>query len=133
MHRSDSTDDLEGADIWGDTPKGAPDPHEKKNADSISSSGITRKKRSVDEIVQDAEDMLLDNEVRGMTITEIRQLNNMLDNDIRVMKSDMSRITYESQTQLGKIRENKKKLVVNTQPPLLVSSIVEILDPDAED
>eukprot|EP00565_Helicotheca_tamesis_P007122 CAMPEP_0185736940 /NCGR_PEP_ID=MMETSP1171-20130828/29229_1 /TAXON_ID=374046 /ORGANISM="Helicotheca tamensis, Strain CCMP826" /LENGTH=73 /DNA_ID=CAMNT_0028407713 /DNA_START=37 /DNA_END=255 /DNA_ORIENTATION=- len=71
-NRNESADDLEGADIWGD----APDPHKKKKDDMDSSSSsksgknITGNKRSVDELIHDAEDLILEDEVRGMSTSE---------------------------------------------------------------
>ena len=56
-----------------------------------------------------------------------------MNNDIRVMKSDVQRITHESRGQRDSIRENQEKIKMNKQLPYLVANVVEVLEPDAED
>jgi len=75
----------------------------------------------------------LDDETRSMTLSELRQRIHLLDNDIRVMRSDIQRITHESHAQRDRIRENMEKVKVNKQLPYLVGNVVEVLEPDAED
>jgi len=98
-------DDLEGADIWG------------------SGGGNERSE----------EDAALEDETRNMSQSELRQRIHLLDNDIRVMRSDIQRIAHESHGQRDRIRENMEKVKVNKQLPYLVGNVVEILEPDAED
>lgn len=74
----------------------------------------------------------MEREARGRTTEELRQLIRLLDNEIRVMRSDIQMINYESQTQRKKIGDNASKIQLNSQPPLLVSNIVEILPPHDE-
>ena len=78
---------------------------------------------------EDAED----DETRHMTVAELRQRIHLLNNDIRVMKSDVQRITHESRGQRERIRENQEKVKLNKQLPYLVANVVEVLEPDAED
>merc|ERR1712232_574129 len=75
----------------------------------------------------------LDDETRSMTLSELRQRIHLLDNDIRVMRSDIQRITHESHAQRERIKENMEKVKVNKQLPYLVGNVVEVLEPDAED
>jgi len=81
---------------------------------------------------ENEEDAILD-ETRSMTISELRQRIHLLDNDIRVMRSDIQRIAHESHAQRDRIRENMEKVKVNKQLPYLVGNVVEVLEPDAED
>lgn len=113
-----SSDDLEGDDIWGDAPTGG----ESKQGESADAATGT-----------DAAERLEDDETVHMTISEIRQRIHLLNNDIRVMKSDVQRITHESRGQRDRIRENQEKVKLNKQLPYLVANVVEVLEPDAED
>ena len=74
-----------------------------------------------------------DDETRHMTIGELRQRIHLINNDIRIMKSDVQRITHESRGQRDRIRDNQEKVKLNKQLPYLVANVVEILEPDAED
>ncbi|CAB9522086.1 26S protease regulatory subunit 6A [Seminavis robusta] len=111
-----SSDDLEGDDIWGD------------------SAGET-KLAEPEESAAPAEEseILEDDETRHMTVGELRQRIHLLNNDIRIMKSDVQRITHESRGQRERIRENQEKVKLNKQLPYLVANVVEVLEPDAED
>lgn len=113
-----SADDLEGDDIWGDAPTGG----ESKQGESADAATGT-----------DAAERLEDDETVHMTISEIRQRIHLLNNDIRVMKSDVQRITHESRGQRDRIRENQEKVKLNKQLPYLVANVVEVLEPDAYD
>lgn len=74
-----------------------------------------------------------DEDTRHMSISELRQRIHLINNDIRVMKSDVQRITHESRGQRERIRENQEKVKLNKQLPYLVANVVEVLEPDAED
>lgn len=107
---------MEGDDIWGDSSGGAEVANEESKAEEAA-----------------AEPDLEDDETRTMSNNELRQRIMLLNNDIRVMKSDVQRITHESRGQRDRIRENQEKVKVNKQLPYLVANVVEILEPDAED
>jgi len=111
-----STEDLEGDDIWGDSGDG-----ESKQAEATSAGAAT--------LVTETED----DETRHMTVGELRQRIHLINNDIRIMKSDVQRITHESRGQRDRIRDNQEKVKLNKQLPYLVANVVEILEPDAED
>lgn len=110
-----NSSDLEGEDIWG------------------SDSAEAGQSRPTDEDVKTDEEQLEDDDTRHMSISELRQRIHLLNNDIRVMKSDVQRITHESRGQRDRIRENQEKVKLNKQLPYLVANVVEILEPDAED
>ena len=98
---------MEGDDIWGDG--------ESKQGDAAADPDIE------------------DDETRHMTIGELRQRIHLINNDIRIMKSDVQRIMHESRGQRDRIRDNQEKVKLNKQLPYLVANVVEILEPDAED
>ena len=68
----------------------------------------------------------LDDEIMKMSTDEIRQRARMIDNDIRIMKSEMQRIRHESESQREKIKENHEKIKLNKQLPYLVGNVVEV-------
>mmetsp|Transcript_23072 Transcript_23072/g.43923 ORF Transcript_23072/g.43923 Transcript_23072/m.43923 type:complete len:459 (+) Transcript_23072:100-1476(+) len=113
-----SADDLEGDDIWGDS-----------GAAGGGDSGTAEESKTADAPMDDLED----EDTRHMSISELRQRIHLINNDIRVMRSDVQRITHESRGQRDRIRENQEKVKVNKQLPYLVANVVEVLEPDAED
>ena len=138
MPKIERNNSLEGADIWGNGNDGNNDKENNTNLPYSSSSSSSRNKSkeslsgrkrpsSHDEF---DEDHALEEEASHMTTSEIRQLCRLLDNDIRVMKSDMQLITYQSEAQSRKIKDAEEKIQMNIQPPLLVSNVVEILKPE---
>ena len=84
------------------------------------------------EIWKDAEDGL-DAEVLRMSNEELVSRTRLLDNEIRIMKSEILRVTHEQQAMKDKIKENTEKIKVNKTLPYLVSNVVEILDVDPQD
>uniref|UniRef100_A0A7S2WRF5 AAA+ ATPase domain-containing protein n=1 Tax=Eucampia antarctica TaxID=49252 RepID=A0A7S2WRF5_9STRA len=114
-------DDLEAADIWG--------------GDSSTNNNASAETSNNESKVQEEEedDGILDDETLAMSVTELRQRIHLLDNDIRVMRSDVQRIAHESRGQRERIRENIEKVKQNKQLPYLVGNVVEILEPDSED
>ncbi|RHY30747.1 hypothetical protein DYB32_006213 [Aphanomyces invadans] len=72
-------------------------------------------------------------DILGMTNDELKQRIRLLDNEIRIMRSDITRINHESQTQRERIKENNEKVKLNKQLPYLVGNVVEILAMENED
>jgi len=133
-------DDLEGADIWGDS-NSSPDEtsnddnnNNNQTAAASTSAAASSAPTSSEEKQDDGnpEDEI-DDETAAMSTSELRQRIHLLDNDIRVMKSDLQRINHESRGQREKIRENVEKVKLNKQLPYLVGNVVEVLEPEAED
>lgn len=106
---------MEGDDIWGETKSEDPVTAEQPEAEEAK------------------EPELEDDETRHMSVGELRQRIHLINNDIRIMKSDVQRITHESRGQRERIRDNQEKVKLNKQLPYLVANVVEILEPDAED
>lgn len=130
---------MEAADIWGDSssPNDSNNNDDKKapnNASAIASSSTNSNADANNEEIKEnePEDEIAD-ETRNMSNTDLRQRIRLLDNDIRVMKSDVQRIVHESRAQKERIRENVEKVKMNKQLPYLVGNVVEILEPEAED
>jgi 26S proteasome regulatory subunit T5 len=68
-------------------------------------------------------------EVASMSTDELRQRIRGIDNEIRIMKSDIGRIKHESSTQTAHIKDNREKIKLNKQLPYLVANVVEIVEP----
>jgi len=138
-----NNDDLEGADIWGDSSSSnnnnsnnGSNNNNNKDTSNDSSSSNNQSQPDHQEQQQQQEpppDSIDDDETQTMSISELRQRIHLLDNDIRVMKSDCQRISHESRGQKERIRENQEKVKLNKQLPYLVGNVVEILEPEAED
>lgn len=79
-----------------------------------------------------AEDDLTE-EIRRAGNEEIQNRTKLLENDIRIMKSEFSRLVHEQNTMKERIKENQEKIKVNKQLPYLVGNIVELLDIDPND
>mmetsp|Transcript_2538 Transcript_2538/g.3859 ORF Transcript_2538/g.3859 Transcript_2538/m.3859 type:complete len:465 (+) Transcript_2538:205-1599(+) len=116
---SNNNDDLEGADIWGEPTQ--------------PSASATAAASAAGETAPEDDPVLDDDETLAMSTTELRQRIRLLDNDIRIMRSDVQRIAHESHGQRDRIRENLEKVKLNKQLPYLVGNVVEVLEPDAED
>jgi hypothetical protein len=156
------SDDLEGDDIWGDSGgddnnNKKPDSgnEEGKSDDTEGGTGIGNNNNPAEDdddaasssssqpavappvpaVPVPAPPIMIeeDEETRYMSISELRQRIHLISNDIRVMNSDVHRISHESRSQIDRIVENKEKVKINKQLPYLVANVVEILEPDAED
>ena len=80
----------------------------------------------------DTRDILAD-ELIILSTDAIRLRTNMIENEIHIMKSDIEMINYESRAQRQRVLENIEKVKLNKQLPLLVSNVVEVLDPVNDD
>jgi len=85
-----------------------------------------------DKSLWEGEDNLPD-EVKNATAEEIAKLTRLLENDIKALKNDASRLNLEQKREKERIKENNDKIKLNRQLPYLVGNIVEILDLEKED
>lgn len=65
----------------------------------------------------------------GKTNDEVRQVLRAIDNEMRIMRSNIEQINYESREQKAQIKDNKEKVKLNKQLPFLVANVVEIVEP----
>ena len=68
----------------------------------------------------------LGEDVLRMSTDEIVSRARLLDNEIKIMKSELMRISHELQAQNEKIKENTEKIKVNKTLPYLVSNVIEV-------
>lgn len=74
----------------------------------------------------------LGEDVAKMSNDEIMSRTRLLDNEIKIMRSEVMRINHELQTQKDKIKENTEKIKVNKTLPYLVSNVIELLDTEEQ-
>lgn len=72
-------------------------------------------------------------EILIMSTNDIQARSRLLDNEVRIMRSELGRIQHELQAQQDKIKENEQKIKMNKTLPYLVSNVVEILDVNPEE
>jgi ATP-dependent 26S proteasome regulatory subunit len=123
------SDELEAADIWGDSN----DQHGQPGGSIQESTSAQQQQQQQQQQEETSQESKEDEDTITMSITDLRQRIRLLDNDIRVMKSDIQRISHESRAQKDRIRDNVEKVKMNKQLPYLVGNVIEILEPEAED
>lgn len=67
-------------------------------------------------------------DLQNSSVGDITQRIRLLENDIRVMKSETQRLQHEQNTITEKTKENKEKIKLNRQLPHLVANVAELLD-----
>ena len=72
-------------------------------------------------------------DVGDLTNDQIKNRIKMLENNIRVMKSETQRLKHQHKAAEERVNENKEKIKLNKQLPYLVANVVEILDVTKED
>ncbi|KAJ1881723.1 26S proteasome regulatory subunit 6A [Coemansia sp. RSA 486] len=77
----------------------------------------------------------LDAEIKRSSNEEISSRTRLIENEIRVLRSDHQLLSHEQNMMVAKIKDNTDKININKQLPYLVSNVVEILDinPDEEE
>lgn len=109
---------------------------DKDKKDGDNSKGNGDKKDSNDEGDGDAEmkdaepDDVLDDEILNLSTQDILTRKRLLENDSRIMRSELQRLTHEKATMNEKIKDNLDKIANNRQLPYLVGNVVELLDLD---
>ncbi|GHP12399.1 26S proteasome regulatory subunit 6A A [Pycnococcus provasolii] len=84
--------------------------------------------------VEDSEMNNLLSELDSLSPEDIVRRTRLLDNEVRVLKDECSRLQMEVAANKDKVKENHEKIKLNKQLPYLVGNVVEILDvnPDEE-
>lgn len=71
-------------------------------------------------------------EILRMSSDEIITRNRLMENEVRIMKSEILRLQHEASSMKERLQDNLEKIKLNKQLPYLVANIVEILDVDPE-
>lgn len=77
----------------------------------------------------------LPEEILRATTDEVQTRTRLLENDIKIMRSEQMRLMHEQSTMKEKIKDNAEKIKQNKVLPYLVGNVVEILemDPDIDE
>mmetsp|Transcript_2905 Transcript_2905/g.5506 ORF Transcript_2905/g.5506 Transcript_2905/m.5506 type:complete len:442 (-) Transcript_2905:1537-2862(-) len=75
----------------------------------------------------------LDAEILAMPTEDIKQRMRLLENEIRVMRSEKERLSHEENSNKERIKENLEKVKLNKQLPYLVGNIVELLSMEKDE
>ncbi|KAF1807148.1 P-loop containing nucleoside triphosphate hydrolase protein [Mucor lusitanicus] len=82
---------------------------------------------------QEQEDDDVGQDILRLAPEEITNRTRLLENDIKVMKSEIVRLQHEQAAMKERIKDNKEKIKMNKQLPYLVGNVVELLDVDPEE
>ena len=63
--------------------------------------------------MKDAEEDVLDEEILGLSTGDIQTRKRLLENDSRIMRSELQRLTHEKATMNEKIKDNLDKIANN--------------------
>lgn len=72
-------------------------------------------------------------QVQNMATDEIISRSRLLENDIRVIKSEINRLQHEHATMKEQLADNLEKIKLHRQLPYLVSNVVEVLEVDEDE
>lgn len=75
---------------------------------------------------KDEEDDLLDEEILNSSTADIVKRRLMLENELRIMKSEYQRLTHEQNTMREKVRDNQEK-IENNRYDMLVTLVTSSL------
>jgi 26S proteasome regulatory subunit T5 len=75
----------------------------------------------------------INNKMSAMSIAELQQRIQLLNNTIHILSSNIQCINHEGSGQWERNQENIEKVKLNKQLLFLLGNIVEVLKPKAED
>eukprot|EP01006_Ploeotia_vitrea_P009663 TRINITY_DN23568_c0_g1_i1.p1 TRINITY_DN23568_c0_g1~~TRINITY_DN23568_c0_g1_i1.p1 ORF type:complete len:425 (+),score=71.48 TRINITY_DN23568_c0_g1_i1:38-1312(+) len=79
------------------------------------------------------EEMEVDEQEKGWTVDAYTTRTHLLENEMRVYKSEIARLSHEEATMKEKLKENQEKVKLNKQLPYLVATVQELLPHDEYD
>jgi 26S proteasome regulatory subunit T5 len=75
----------------------------------------------------------VEDEIRKLSVEDLRTRTRLIDNEVRILKSESQRLNHEVNGAKERMKDNVEKIKVNRQLPHLVGSVAEILDADKLD
>ncbi|KAL7674606.1 hypothetical protein ACOME3_000883 [Neoechinorhynchus agilis] len=67
-------------------------------------------------------------EVAGLSLEEIRTRTRLIENEVRILRTEILHASHTLNNQKTQIEENKSKIKVNKVLPYLVANVIELLD-----
>ncbi|ODV97509.1 hypothetical protein PACTADRAFT_38036 [Pachysolen tannophilus NRRL Y-2460] len=74
----------------------------------------------------------IDQEILNSSTNDIINRTKLLDNEIKLFRSELQRLNHERSVMQERIKDNTDKIENNKQLPYLVANVVELLDLEAE-
>ncbi|KAH9816747.1 ATP-dependent 26S proteasome regulatory subunit [Melampsora americana] len=113
-------------------PLGPTDPSSsKQTSNSTNEPSTSTSPEKVEDVKMDTEPEL-DPEILKSSPEEIMTRTRLLDNEIKIMRSENMTLQHEAAMMRDKIKDNTDKIKNNKQLPFLVSNVVEILEMDPD-
>jgi hypothetical protein len=81
---------------------------------------------SLEDALKQSEDFAIADEIRSLSADEITGRARLIENEIKMMKGEITRLTHEQNALKEKIKENSEKIKLNKQLPYLVGNIIEV-------
>lgn len=72
-------------------------------------------------------------ELNYLSSEDLSTRSRLLENDVRIMKSEIIRLQHEQASMTEQLQDNMEKIKLNKQLPYLVANIVELLEVEEED
>lgn len=72
-------------------------------------------------------------ELNYLSTEDLNTRSRLLENDLRIMKSEIIRLQHEQASMMEQLQDNMEKIKLNKQLPYLVANIVELLEVEEED
>ena len=72
-------------------------------------------------------------ELNYLSSDDLNTRSRLLENDLRIMKSEIIRLQHEQANMMEQLQDNMEKIKLNKQLPYLVANIVELLEVEEED
>lgn len=100
-------EELDDFDRQGEDDKKKGNDHKEKEE------GGENEPKDDDDKMDEDEDNVLDEEILGLNTRDIQSRNKLLENDGRIMKSELSRLSHEKAMMVEKIKDNIDKIANN--------------------
>lgn len=71
-------------------------------------------------------------ELNYLSVDDLNTRSRLLENDVRIMKSEIIRLQHEQASMMEQLQDNMEKIKLNKQLPYLVANIVELLEVEEE-
>eukprot|EP00092_Neocalanus_flemingeri_P026748 GFUD01029000.1.p1 GENE.GFUD01029000.1~~GFUD01029000.1.p1 ORF type:complete len:427 (+),score=166.66 GFUD01029000.1:59-1339(+) len=85
------------------------------------------------EMELDSVEEKLPDDILNLSTADIQARSRLLENEVRIMRSELGRVQHALQAQQETIKENEKKIKQNKTLPYLVSNIIEVLEVNPEE
>lgn len=82
--------------------------------------------KSLEAALQQTEQIQIGEDILQLSADEIYQRTKLIENEIKIMQSENTRLGHEQHQLKEKMKDNLEKIKMNRQLPYLVGNIVEV-------